>query len=167
MFADINDNSRPIRDLHVVLHVGDPVLSKTDNHQGLEEDIRYILQHYAPVGNFDPAEINPFHNQICGAWVEALPYFSATKGNNAFLFFAIKTLATSLRCLNPTAKASNTSAFELYCKSLRLMTETLQLAQGVFKTEHCVAIMCLAISDVSICPVCFVIAHVVNNLLQR
>jgi|SRR5690242_5942628 len=159
MPADINDNSRPIRDLRVELHVGDPILSKTNNHQGLEDDIHYILQHYAPVSNFDPAEINPFHNQICGAWVEALPYFSATKGYNAFLFFAIKTLATSLRCLSPTAKASSTSAFELYCKSLSLMAETLQLAQGVFKTEHCVAIMCLAISDVSVYPVCLVIAR--------
>lgn len=163
MPADTSGNPRLTQGLYVASLFGKPVLSGLNDNQGPEADIRYILQHYSPVSNVNPAESNPFHNQICGAWVEALPYVSTTEQNNAFLFFAIKALATSLRCLDPTAKASKTYALEMYCKSLRSISETLEEAQGVFQIEHCVAIMCLAISDVSVSLLCLVIAHVANS----
>ncbi|KAJ4991811.1 hypothetical protein SVAN01_02661, partial [Stagonosporopsis vannaccii] len=120
------------------------------NVPGWRDDVQYILQHYAPVSSFDPAEFNPFHNQICGAWVEALPELCTTKEYDTFFFFAIKTFATSLRCLSPTGKASRSRVLEMYGKSLGLLSEALQAAQGVFQIEHCVAIMCLAVSDMMI-----------------
>lgn len=167
MPAGTDNTARHTQVMHVVSRVGEPTLLQLGNHQGLEDDIHYILQHYAPLSSSHPAEFNPFHNQICGAWVEALPYVFTTEENNAFLFFAIKTLATSLRCLSPTSKASKTYAFEMYCKSLSLMGETIEEAQGSFQMEHCVAIMCLAISGVSSFFLRLVIAHAVNDLLQR
>lgn len=104
------------------------------------------------MGSSDPAEFNPFHNQICGAWVEALPEFVTGEEKNAFLFFAIKTLAASLRSLSPPGLPYKPHLLTMYCKSLEMMNEALAQAQGVFRIEHCVAIMCLAVSDVSAFP---------------
>lgn len=160
-------NPRLTRDFHVAQRVGEHVLLEPHKHQSLEDDIHYIVQHYAPLSSSDPAEFNPFHNQICGAWVEVLPRFSTTKDTKPFLFFAIKTLAASLRCLSPTGKAFKSHALDLYCKSLGLMSESLEVAQGVFHIEHCVAIMCLAVSDVSVSFPRLVIAYVADSFLQR
>jgi hypothetical protein len=128
------------------------ILPGSKSRQTLEEDIGYVLQHYTPVGSSNAAEFNPFHNQICGAWVEALPRVVMNEERNAFLFFAIKTLAASLQSLSPTGLPYKPHLLTMYCKSLRLMNEALEQAQGVFRIEHCVAIMCLAVSDVGDFP---------------
>jgi hypothetical protein len=147
--ADTGNNMGLNRGSRLASHPGEAVLLEPKSRQGLEDDVRYILQHYTPVSSSDHAELNPFHNQICGAWVEALPHFVKAEEKNAFLFLAIKTLATSLRCLSPRGRPYKSHLLEIYCKSLGLMSEALEEAQGVFRIEHCVAIMCLAVSDVS------------------
>jgi hypothetical protein len=149
MLIDSENNPRLTQSFHLASRLGEAVLPKATDYHGLEDNVNYIVQHYAPISSCDPAEFNPFHNQICGAWVEALPYLSTTEGDNAFLFSAIKTLATSLRCFRPARKAYTPHPLEMYCKSLSLMSEALEEAQGVFQIKHCVAIMCLAVSDVS------------------
>jgi hypothetical protein len=115
----------------------------------LEDDIQFIVQHYAPVDNSAPAESNPLHNQICGAWVELLPLLSATKRNKQFLLSAIKTLATSLRHYNLGNELYRPQILKMYCDSLGHMGKALEEARGTFQIEHCAAIMCLASTDVS------------------
>ncbi|KAH6644182.1 hypothetical protein C7974DRAFT_16112 [Boeremia exigua] len=121
---------------------------ESQDQQGLGYDVHCILQYYVPASNCDPAESNPSHNQICGAWVEALPSLLNTRETDAFLFSAIKALATSVQCIVPTDKVYNRHAFETYCTSLSRMSKALEKADGVFRIQHCVAIMCLAVSDI-------------------
>lgn len=150
MPADSDSNYQLIKACSSHSRLGHGVPLKAQNHRALEDDVCCILQHYTPINNCDPAESNPSHNQICGAWVEALPCLLTTRQNNAFLSSAIKAFATSLRCFNSTDTAYKMHALEMYCKSLSLTSEALKQTQGVFKIQHCVAIMCLAVSDVSI-----------------
>ena len=146
------NNHRFIRGSSLVWRPTEAILPGSKSRQSLEEDIGYVLQHYTPVESSNPAEFNPFHNQICGAWVEALPQVVMDEERNAFLFFAIKTLAASLQSLSPTGLSYKPHLLTMYCKSLGLMNEALERAQGVFRIEHCVAIMCLAVSDVGDFP---------------
>lgn len=115
----------------------------------LEDDIQFILQHYAPVESNAPAESNPFHNQICGAWVEVLPLLSATRRNKPFLLSAIKTLAAALRHWNIGNELGEPQILEMYGASLARMGKALEEAQYGFQVEHSIAIMCLAVTDVS------------------
>lgn len=115
----------------------------------LEDDIQFIVQHYAPINSNAPAESNPFHNQICGAWVEVLPLLSATERNKQFLLSAIKTLATALRHYNLGNELYQPQILEMYCNSLGYMGKALQEARGAFQIEHGAAIMCLTVTDVS------------------
>ncbi|KAH7080607.1 hypothetical protein BKA63DRAFT_506770 [Paraphoma chrysanthemicola] len=148
--VDSENNAQLIRGFHLASRLEVGALPTATNYHELDADVDYIVQHFAPLSSCDSAEFNPFHNQICGAWVEALPYLATTEENNTFLFFAIKTLATSLRWFCPTRKSRASHPLEMYCKSLGLMSEALEEAQGVFQIQHCVAIMCLAVSDIMI-----------------
>jgi hypothetical protein len=127
------------------------VLSDTKWYPELEDDIEFIMQHYAPVDNNAPAESNPFHNQICGAWVEVLPILSTTirTKQSGFLLSAVKTLTTALRHHDIGNELCQPRVLKMYCDSLGLMGKALQEARGIFQIEHSAAIMCLAVTDVS------------------
>lgn len=115
----------------------------------LEDDIQIIVQHYAPTNSNVPAESNPLHNQICGAWVEVLPFLSVGIREKQFLLSAIKTLATALRHHKLGNELCQPQILKMYCDSLGLMGKVLKEARGVFHIEHGAAIMCLAVTDVS------------------
>ncbi|KAH7072310.1 hypothetical protein BKA63DRAFT_517269 [Paraphoma chrysanthemicola] len=113
----------------------------------LEHDICFIVKSYSPLYSSMPAESNPWHNQICGAWVEALPLLFARGQMEDFLASSIMSFAAALRhhCLG--SDAIPPQALELYCKSLRLVSVALQTANGILQVEHCAAIMCLAVTE--------------------
>jgi hypothetical protein len=123
--------------------------SQTKRFYKLEDDIQFIMQYYGPNNNSAPGESNPFQNQICGAWVEALPLLSVTKRNKQFLLSAIRTMATALRYYNLGDELSQPQIVEMYCDSLGHMGKALEEARGAFQIEHSAAIMCLAATDVS------------------
>ncbi|KAH7084590.1 hypothetical protein FB567DRAFT_498711 [Paraphoma chrysanthemicola] len=113
----------------------------------LEHDICFIVENYSPLYSSMPAESNPWHNQICGAWVEALPLLFAKGQMEAFLASSIMSFAAALRhhCLGSDAIPSQ--ALGLYCTSLGLVSAALQTANGILQVEHCAAIMCLAVTE--------------------
>ena len=145
-----NGHIRPISSSQLASLDGLSARSETKDCYELEDDIKVIVQNYTPVNSNAPAESNPFHNQICGAWVEVLPLLSATKGNKQFLLSAIKTLATALRHHNLGNELHQPQILEMYCNSLGQMGKALEEAKGAFQIEHGAAIMCLAVADVSV-----------------
>ncbi|KAH7123756.1 hypothetical protein B0J11DRAFT_529811 [Dendryphion nanum] len=118
----------------------------------LEDDVQFILQHYAPANGQIPAESNPYHNQICGAWVEILPLLSTTIMEQQFLLSAIQTLASALRhhTIGSVMCEPQPQILKMYCDSIRQMGKALEEAQGTFQIEHITAIMCLAVTDIMI-----------------
>ena len=123
-------------------------ISSEANHQALEKDIAFIVQHYASIGGEMPAAFDPFHNQICGAWVEVLPLFTQSATEKQFLLSAITTWATALRYHVDTTKECQAKVLEMYGDALRQVGKALS-NQATFQIELCIAIMCLAATDVS------------------
>lgn len=147
-----NGHIRPISSSQLTSLDGTSAQLETKCCYELEDDIQFIVQHYAPVDSNAPAESNPFHNQICGAWVDVLPLLSAAKRNKQFLSSAIKTLATALRHYSLGNELCQPQILEMYCDSLGHMGKALEEARGAFQIEHGAAIMCLAVTDVSAKP---------------
>lgn len=116
--------------------------------QDLEKDVAFIVQHYASIGGEIPAAFDPFHNQICGAWVEVLPLFTQSATEKQFLLSAITTWATALRHHVDTTKECQSKVLEMYGNALHQIGKALS-DQTTFQIEHCIAIMCLAATDVS------------------
>ncbi|KAI9037534.1 uncharacterized protein KD926_000254 [Aspergillus affinis] len=67
-----------------------------------------------------------------------------------FLLCAIKTLATALRHHDHGNELYQATILKMYCDSLELVGKALKGAQGAFDTEHSIAIMCLAVTDIII-----------------
>jgi hypothetical protein len=118
-------------------------------HCELDGDIQIIIQHYAPANGKAPTESNSEHNQVCGAWVEVLPSLSRSTKRKPFLASAVKTLATTIRHYRLEERSSQPQILRMYCDSLQLLGEALKEAQGIFYMEQSIAIMCLAVTDVS------------------
>lgn len=116
----------------------------------LKQDIDFIIQHFAASSSEAPAEFNVYHNQICGGWVEVLPLVTETAKEKPFLASAIKTMSTALQIIGQTPDESKTPMLAMYGASLRQMSKALQEAHGVFRYEHCIAIMCLSATNVSV-----------------
>ncbi|KAH7361084.1 hypothetical protein BKA66DRAFT_213775 [Pyrenochaeta sp. MPI-SDFR-AT-0127] len=116
--------------------------------RNLEDDVQFIVQHYAPTVTNIPAETSPYHNQICGAWVNVLPLVSRTRRNDQPLVSAIRTLATALRHHDLKGDVFQPHILEMYCESLGHVGRALEEAHGAFQVEHCAAIMCLAVTDI-------------------
>jgi hypothetical protein len=120
----------------------------TKLHRSLDEDVQFIVQHYAP------AVINTLgvdtlsRNQICGAWVEVLPILVRTRKSDQPLVSAIQTLATALYHHDLKGDAFQPQIIEMYCESLKHVGTALAEAKDEFHLEHCAAIMCLAVTDV-------------------
>jgi hypothetical protein len=121
-------------------------------YYSLEQDIRFIVEQYAPINSSTPAESNPWHNQICGAWVEALPLLFSKGQIEQFLSAAIAAFATALRHYCLGAEIFQPKTLEAYCKSLRLVGSALRKAHGNLGVGHSTAIMCLAVTEVSVKP---------------
>jgi hypothetical protein len=115
----------------------------------LKQDIDTIIQHFAATRGEAPAEFNVYHNQICGGWVEVLPLVTETAQNKPFLASAIKTMSTALHAVGETTEETQNRIFAMYGSSLRQMSKALEEAHGVFRYEHCIAIMCLSATNVS------------------
>lgn len=115
----------------------------------LEQDIDIIIRHFSPVKSEAPAEFDINHNQVCGAWVEVLPLVTKTATDKPFLISAIKTMAAALQHDGLTTEESQSRMLVMYGGSLRQMSKALEEAHGVFQWEHCIAIMCLSVTDVS------------------
>ena len=120
----------------------------TKLYRNLEDDIQFIVQHYAPIVINSPGEDSLSHNQICGAWVDVLPLVARTRRSDQPLVSAIQTLATALRHHDVKGDVFQPKILEMYCKSLEHMGRALAEAQGTFHVEQCAAIMCLAVTDV-------------------
>ncbi|KAH7009152.1 hypothetical protein B0J12DRAFT_691816 [Macrophomina phaseolina] len=144
-----DDHTRPIRSSQLVSPSRMDAQLETRCYE-LEDDIQIIVQHYAPINSNAPAESNPLHNQICGAWVEVLPLVSVGIRKKQFLLSAIKTLATTLRHHKLGNKLCQPQILNMYCDSLGLMRKALEEARGAFHIEHSAAIMCLAVTDIMI-----------------
>ena len=144
-----NDYARPKGSPRLVLPSGTNAPLEPKCYD-LEDDIQIIIRHYSPGNSNTPAESNPLHNQICGAWVEALPLLSVSIRKKQFLSSAIKTLAAALRHHERGYELSQQpEILEMYGDSLGLMGKALEEARGTFQIEHSAAIMCLAVTDVS------------------
>ncbi|KAL5398721.1 hypothetical protein PMIN02_001248 [Paraphaeosphaeria minitans] len=144
-----DDHIRPIKNFQLVSPVRmDAQL--TPRCYDIEDDIRIIVQHYAPTNGKAPAEFNPLHNQICGAWAEVLLLLSADMRKKQFLLSAIQTLATTLRHHELGHELCQPQILEMYCASLGLLRKALEEARGVFHIEHSAAIICLAVCDIMI-----------------
>lgn len=115
-----------------------------------EDNIRCIMHSYTLLYSPIPVELDPSHNQICGAWIGALPLIPTVGKRKPFLPLAIRTLATILRTHRSGKSSQQSLVNRMYSDSLRHMGQALEDARGVFQVEHCVAIMCLAVSDVSL-----------------
>lgn len=116
----------------------------------LEDDVDFIVQHFAPICSQAPAEFNLYHNQICGAWVEMLPLVVEPAKNSPFLYSAIRTMATALRNRASATRGNESRILLMYGESLRRVGKALEEAKGVFQHEHCVAILCLSATNVSL-----------------
>ncbi|CAN9455990.1 unnamed protein product [Alternaria sp. RS040] len=116
----------------------------------LEDDVDFIIKHFAPICSQAPAEFNLYHNQICGAWVEMLPLVVEPAKNSPFLYFAIRTMATALRTHTSVTRGNISRILLMYGDSLRRVGKALEEAQGVFQHEHCVAILCLSATNIVI-----------------
>lgn len=116
---------------------------------GLLEDVRFIVEHYTPTYSDTTAEFNRWHNQICGAWVEALPLLFTEGRIPNFLASSVTAFAAALRHHCVGSKAVPSEVLELYGISLDLVAGALKNAGGVLQVEHCAAIMCLAVTEVS------------------
>ncbi|KAF2846694.1 hypothetical protein T440DRAFT_221977 [Plenodomus tracheiphilus IPT5] len=114
----------------------------------LEEDIRFIVQLYAPLSSCAPAKSNPYHNQICGSWVEVLPDLPPTAYAKPCLSSAVRAMATALRCHSMGVQMNDPEMLKLYCDSLRLLNKAIQTAQGTGDIAICIAAMCLAVTDI-------------------
>jgi hypothetical protein len=121
-------------------------------HYNLEQDIRFIMEQYAPINSSIPAVSNPWHNQICGAWVEALPLLFSEGQIEQFLSAAIAALAAALRHYCLGGEAFQPMTLDAYCKSLKLVGSALHKAHGNLAVGHATAIMCLAVTEVSVKP---------------
>ncbi|CAG5186697.1 uncharacterized protein ALTATR162_LOCUS11675 [Alternaria atra] len=113
----------------------------------LEQDIDIIIRHFSPVKSEAPAEFDINHNQVCGAWVEVLPLVTKTATDKPFLISAIKTMAAALQHDGLTTEESQSRMLVMYGGSLRQMSKALEEAHGVFQWEHCIAIMCLSVTN--------------------
>ena len=119
------------------------------NNRGLLDDVHFIVEQYTPVYSDVTAEFNPWHNQICGAWVEALPLLFGKGRIPDFLASSVTAFAAALRhhCVGSNAVLPH--VLELYGLSLKLLAVALENASGILQVEHCAAIMCLAVTEVS------------------
>jgi hypothetical protein len=115
----------------------------------LEDDVDFIVQHFAPICSEAPAEFNLYHNQICGAWVEVLPLVVESAKDSPFLCSAIRTMGTALRYHTSAVRGLQSRILLMYGDSLRLVGKALEEAQGIFQCEHCIAILCLSATNVS------------------
>jgi hypothetical protein len=119
------------------------------DNQGIEDNTRYIVQSYTahspPLTEFDPC-----HNQICGAWIRVLPLLSATGKRRPFLLSAVSTLATTLQQHSSGHDSYRSPLSRMHFDSLSYRGRALNEAQGTFHIEHCVAIVCLAVTGVSL-----------------
>jgi hypothetical protein len=119
------------------------------NNPGLLDDVHFIVAHYTPVYSDVTAEFNPWHNQICGAWVDALPLLFAKGRVPDFLASSVTAFAAALRHHCVGSNAVLPQVLELYGLSLDLLAVALENTSGVLQVEHCAAIMCLAVTEVS------------------
>ncbi|KAG9185446.1 hypothetical protein G6011_07990 [Alternaria panax] len=85
----------------------------------LENDVNFIVQHFAPICGEAPAEFNLYHNQICGAWVEILPLVVEPAKNNPLLYSSIRTMATALRNHASAARGNGFRILLMYGDCLR------------------------------------------------
>lgn len=115
----------------------------------LEDDVRFIVEQYSSVGSDLAAESNPWHNQVCGVWVEALPMLLAKGPLPDFLAAAIQCFAAALSHYCVGSSGNHPRVLELYGEALALVATALQKISGVLQAEHCAAIMCLAVTEVS------------------
>lgn len=113
-----------------------------------DDDVRLIVQYFSTNEDTAPAEVNPFHDQICGVWVEILPLLPAASRNKQYFRSAVKTLATSLRRHGFNNRRCEPDMLELYGESLGHLVKALDEARGSFEVELGVAILCLAVADV-------------------
>jgi hypothetical protein len=121
-------------------------------HYSLEQDIRFIVEQYAPINSSTPAVSNPWHNQICGAWVDALPLLFSKGQIEQFLSAAIAAFAAALRHYCLGSETFQPKTLEAYCKSLKLVGSALDKVHGNLGVGHATAIMCLAVTEVSVNP---------------
>jgi hypothetical protein len=135
--------------------------SRTGMESGdLEEDIQVIVQYFTPVDGTGPAELSLYHDQICGVWVEMIPILPKTGRDKQYFTSAIKTLATSLRRHGFESRRCEPDMLEMYGESLGHLGKVLGGAQGLFEVELGVAILCLAVADVSYKRLCSSPFHV-------
>ena len=115
----------------------------------LEDDIQFIVDYFAPTENTGPAELNPYHDQICGVWVGMIPHLSEASRNKQYFRSAVKTLATSLRRHGFESRRCEPEMLEMYGDSIEKLGTALEAARGSFEVDLGVAILCLAVADVS------------------
>lgn len=116
---------------------------------GLEDDIQFIVDYFAPVRDTGPPELNPYHDQICGVWVGMIPHLSEASRNKDYFRSAVKTLATSLRRHGFKSRRCEPDMLEIYGESIEKLGTALEEARGSFEVDLGVAILCLAVADVS------------------
>lgn len=119
------------------------------NNPGLLDDVHFIVEQYTPVYSDVTAEFNPWHNQICGAWVEVLPLLCGKSRIPDFLASSVTAFAAALRHHCVGSNEVLPRVLEIYGLSLELLAVAIQNVSGVLQVEHCVAIMCLAVTEVS------------------
>lgn len=115
----------------------------------LEDDIQFILDYFVPTEDTGPAELNPYHDQICGVWVGMISYLPEASRSKQYFSSAVKTLATSLRRHGFMRRRCEPEMLEMYGDSIGKLGTALEEARGRFEVDLGVAILCLAVADVS------------------
>jgi hypothetical protein len=116
----------------------------------LGDDIRFIVDYFAPIEDTGPAELNPFHDQICGVWVGMIPSLPQASRRKQYLSSAVTTLATSLRRHGFESRRCEPDMLEMYGDSIGKLGTALEKARGSFEVDLGVTILCLAVADVSL-----------------
>ena len=115
----------------------------------LEDDIQFIVDYFAPTEITGPAEMNPYHDQICGVWVGILYSLPRDSRKKQYFSSAVKTLATSLRRHGFRSRRCEPDMLKVYGDSIGRLGTALEEARGSFELDLGVAILCLAVADVS------------------
>ena len=137
-----------------------------NDEYGLENNISFIVQSYQQAHSRTPLELNPHQNQICGAWVEILPTIPVN-ARRPFLKSAIRTLATTIRSHSVKQEFCKFPIPQYYFGALTRLGKAIEEAKGAFRVEHCIAIMCLAVTDVCVKLKNPIVSHAVDQRFHR
>lgn len=91
-------------------------------------------------------------SRICGSWLQVVPKLSTDGLVGKALSASIKAFAIAIMAKGSYAGAATSHALVAHCSALQSLQHALVLGRASGPNELAAAIMCLFLSEVSICP---------------